>query len=102
ITVKDNEKPSIECPTDITVANDEGECFATVDPGSPTVGDNCLGVTFKGVRSDGLALTDPYPVGTTTITWTATDAAGNTAQCIQKVTVKDTEPPKIICPADID
>ncbi|OWY26051.1 hypothetical protein BVG80_00640, partial [Sphingobacteriales bacterium TSM_CSM] len=30
-----------------------------------------------------------YPVGTTTVTWTATDAAGNTATCSQTVTVTD-------------
>src|SRR5205823_2117061 len=35
------------------------------------------------------ALSAPYPQGTTTITWTATDAAGNTATATQTVTVKD-------------
>ncbi|MBL7811435.1 MAG: HYR domain-containing protein [Bacteroidetes bacterium] len=40
-----------------------------------------------------------YPVGTTTVTWTATDAAGNSSTCTQNVTVKDTEKPVITCPA---
>ena len=101
ITVTDNEKPTITCPADIVSDNDPDECFATLDPGAPTVADNCPDVTFAGVRSDGLALTAPYPVGVTTITWTATDAAGNQASCDQKVTVKDTELPKITCPPDI-
>ncbi|MEH6538409.1 MAG: LamG-like jellyroll fold domain-containing protein, partial [Psychroserpens sp.] len=42
-----------------------------------------------------------YPVGTTTVTWTATDAAGNTATCDQIVTVTDNELPVISCPSDI-
>ena len=42
-----------------------------------------------------------FPVGSTTVTWTATDAAGNTAICTQNVTVNDNEPPIISCPADI-
>ncbi|MDA1141476.1 MAG: HYR domain-containing protein, partial [Planctomycetota bacterium] len=85
----------------MTANNDEGECFALVDPGTPNVSDNCPGVTFKGVRDDGKALTDPYPVGTTTITWTATDAAGNQASCDQTITVEDAEKPKITCPDSI-
>jgi hypothetical protein len=48
-------------------------------------------------RSDNQPLNDPYPVGTTTITWTATDASGNTATCTQTVTVNDTQPPQITC-----
>ncbi|MBK6281835.1 MAG: HYR domain-containing protein [Draconibacterium sp.] len=30
-----------------------------------------------------------FPVGNTTVTWTATDAAGNTATCTQLVTISD-------------
>ncbi|OWY24852.1 hypothetical protein C7N43_15525, partial [Sphingobacteriales bacterium UPWRP_1] len=42
-----------------------------------------------------------YPVGTTTVTWTATDAAGNTATCSQTVTVTDNQPPTAVCPSNI-
>jgi hypothetical protein len=40
-------------------------------------------------------LSDPYPVGTTNITWTATDSNGNTASCFQVLTVIDKTPPVI-------
>ena len=40
-------------------------------------------------------------IGTTTVTWTATDAAGNTQTCTQTVTVSDTEKPTITCPANV-
>ena len=42
-----------------------------------------------------------FPVGTTTVTWTAADGSGNSATATQKVTIKDTTPPSISAPADI-
>jgi len=44
-----------------------------------------------------------FPVGTTTVTWTATDANGNSATATQLVTVNlvDTIPPVITVPADV-
>jgi len=40
-----------------------------------------------------------FPVGTNTVTWTATDSHGNTATCSQLVIVTDNQPPSITCPA---
>lgn len=50
---------------------------------------------MSGTRSDGKPLNAPYPVGTTTITWTARDASGNQTSCTQTITVNDTQPPTI-------
>lgn len=44
------------------------------------------------MRSDALPLSDPYPVGTTIITWSASDSSGNTATCEQTVVVTATGP----------
>ena len=50
--------------------------------------DNCdTDPDITAMRSDGLSLTDPYPAGTTTITWRATDDCGNFVECDQLVTV---------------
>ena len=95
ITVNDTEKPTIHCPMNIIAPNDPGLCSAVVNPGTATANDNCAGVTVNNVRSDGQLLNAPYPVGNTTITWTATDASGNTANCNQTITVNDVEPPVI-------
>ena len=38
---------------------------------------------------------DAYPLGTTTILYTATDSSGNTASATQRITVADTTPPSI-------
>ena len=54
---------------------------------------------MSGSRSDGGPVNGSYPVGTTTITWTATDSSGNPSSCAQTVTVNDTEPPHITCPS---
>ncbi len=48
-----------------------------------------------GVRSDAQALNAVYPVGITTITWTATSNNGSTSTT-QNVTVNDTEAPKVV------
>src|SRR4051794_41326625 len=100
VVVKDNEPPVISCPANQNVNNDAGKCYATLDVGIATATDNCGTTAVVGVRSDSKALTDPYPVGTTTITWTETDIHGNSVNCTQTVVVKDNEPPVISCPAN--
>jgi hypothetical protein len=102
VTVLDNQPPVIVCPASISVSNDAGTCGASVMITNATATDNCPGVTVAGVRSDALPLNAAYPVGTTTITWTATDAHTNTSTCSQTVIVTDTEKPVIIgTPANI-
>jgi len=45
---------------------------------------------------------DFFPVGLTTVTYTAIDDAGNIAQCVFTVVVNDTEDPSVVgCPSDI-
>jgi len=44
---------------------------------------------------------DVLPMGTTTVTWTATDPAGNTSTAEQMITVVDTTPPSVTCPPDL-
>jgi hypothetical protein len=96
INYSDTTDPVITCPPDqLNVPNDTGLCSATVDPGTAKATDDCGVASIQGVRSDAAALTDPYPVGTTTITWTATDTSGNTAQCTQTISVVDTEKPVV-------
>lgn len=92
----DGTPPSITAPPDINVGNDPGLCSAILTPGTATATDNCSAVTIAGVRGDGLPLTAPYPAGTTTINWTATDGGGNSASANQAVVVTDVEAPLIV------
>lgn len=101
VTVNDAQTPVISCPSDIVVNNDADSCAANVNVAPATATDNDPNVGVSGVRSDGQPLNAPYPQGTTTITWTATDVSGLTASDTQAVTVKDTQAPVISCPANI-
>lgn len=96
VTVDDDEDPVVTCPADITVSNDPGQCGAIV-AFMASATDNCPGVTTSSIPASGSF----FPVGTTMVTVTAVDAAGNTDVCTFNVTVNDTEPPVITCPADI-
>jgi hypothetical protein len=94
----DTEAPSVTAPASIEdYHNDPGLGSAVVASlGSPIASDNCaLDGNPVGVRSDGAALDAPYPVGITTITWTAKDASGNVATASQSVEVIDVEDPII-------
>ena len=96
-TAVDNESPVITCPANITLGNDAGFCYKGVSPGTATATDNSGAVTISGVRKDALALNTPYPVGTTTILWTATDPSNNATSCTQTITINDTELPIALC-----
>lgn len=86
----DTTAPDLTCPSDVTSFADAGQCSALVNVGVATATDNCGDpVTITAERSDNalLTLADPFPVGTTTVTWTATDGCGNASSCEQMVTV---------------
>jgi uncharacterized repeat protein (TIGR01451 family) len=95
VTVIDNTPPTISVPADITTNAPPNSCSANLNPGTATATDNCSGVNVAGVRSDSQPLNAPYPVGTTTITWTATDSHSNSASGVQTIKVKDATPPTI-------
>ena len=86
--VIDGTPPAIDCPPDRYVNAPPGQWSTVVDAGAATATDWLSGVAeVSGIRSDGLPLADPYPVGGTTITWSAVDRSGNAAGCEQLVVV---------------
>jgi gliding motility-associated-like protein len=95
VTVLDENAPVIICPDDITVSQDEGQCGAVVHF-EVSVSDES-GVILGYSHDPGSV----FPVGTTTVTVTATDESGNSAECSFRVTVTDDEDPFIVCPEDL-
>jgi hypothetical protein len=94
-TVIDDVPPTITCPSDFAVQR-LGDIPAC-DPSDAVASDNCGTVTVT--CNDG-PLVGGSCGGTVTRTFTATDACGNSASCTQTITVYDTTPPSIVCPAD--
>jgi uncharacterized delta-60 repeat protein len=91
--------PAIQQPSSITKNADAGVCNAFITINLPTVTDVCGTILIDSVRNDQLPLNAPYPVGTTTITWKATDGCGNWSTTNQTITVLDNQSPLIIsCP----
>ncbi|WP_163867514.1 FG-GAP-like repeat-containing protein [Myxococcus eversor] len=90
ITVVDVTPPVIVCPPERLVEA-TGPDGAFVTPGAANASDAC------GAQVSGPAA-GTYPRGTTAVTYTATDAAGNSASCTTAIHVVDSEgtPPSLI------
>ena len=101
ITISDTENPTISCSDDIIADVDEGLCTTTITVPIPTFSDNCSDVTITNDFNGTSDASDSYPEGLTIVTWTATDASGNSESCVQQITVNDPWPPFIACPEDI-
>ncbi len=102
VVVTDTEVPTVVgCPSNITKVNDLGACGAVASWTEPSPADNCAGSTIA--RTGGLASGSLFPIGTTTVTYMATDVAGNqSVVCSFDVVVTDSESPTVVgCPSPI-
>ena len=98
VTVIDNVAPQITCPVNISVTPAQNQRSAVVTYPAPLVTDNCPNSFGTDCNPPSGAL---FPVGTTTVTCVAIDSGGNTSSCSFTVTVADTQPPTIVCPANV-
>ncbi|HEX8190717.1 MAG TPA: Ig-like domain-containing protein, partial [Pyrinomonadaceae bacterium] len=96
VTVRDTTAPSINRPDDVVAeATGPAGAAATFAAAATDLVDGAVSVSYS--RAPGSA----FPVGTTAVTVTAADRAGNTATSVFNVTVRDTTAPALSCPADI-
>ena len=99
VTVNDTEKPVISAvPANISINTDAGKSYATVSWIEPTANDN-VGVTDFAPDH---AIGSQFPVGITTVTYTATDAAGNTETASFTVTVTSTTGIDIVTSTEVN
>lgn len=98
VIVKDVTPPVFSsCPADIHV-NAAGSCGAVVSWTVPVASDNCNGLSITSSHTPGSV----FPVGSTSVIYTAVDASGSKSVCKFNVVVKDVTSPTIsACPADI-
>jgi hypothetical protein len=95
-TLLDTTLPTLSLPADITLeADGPAGATATFEASSNDSVSGDLTVSFS------VASGSTFPLGTTTVTATATDAAGNTASGTFKVTVRDTTAPTLSPPANL-
>lgn len=100
ITVEDTVLPTITCAAIASsYNNDAGVCSYTVSDASldPVAADNCSVTVSNDFNNSATLNGATFPLGTTTVIWTATDAAGNTATCTYDIVVVDAEKPTITC-----
>lgn len=89
VTVEDKTAPELTLPANATVEA-TGPDAAIVAFAAVPATDLVDGVVAVSYSKDPGSL---FPLGTTTVTVTATDAAGNTASGTFTITVQDTTPP---------
>ncbi len=91
VTIQDTTPPSITAPANHTA---EAAGIMTIlnvgDYGTPTVSD--IADPSPTITNDA---PESFPLGNTTVTWTAADSSGNEATAAQTVTIQDTTPPAI-------
>jgi gliding motility-associated-like protein len=95
VTIGDDVAPIIVAPINVNVNPNLGCTAVGVALGTPVVSDNC---TVASVTNNAPSL---FPIGTTTVTWTVTDASGNTATATQLVNVVDQVAPEATAPAHV-
>ncbi len=96
VTVSDSESPTwTACPGNLTVSSSATTCDAVVTWTAPTAADNCSVAGSSSSHAPG----STFALGTTLVTYTTSDPAGNTGTCSFAVTVDDSISPVATCQA---
>ena len=100
-TIQDTTDPAFACPQDIHMPAEEGKNYRMVTIAVPTVNEACGTVTLVNSKTGTSNASGQYPIGTTEVTYTATDECGNTHTCSFTVTISDNQAPDLTCPSNI-
>jgi reprolysin-like metallo-peptidase family M12B/HYR domain-containing protein len=90
VEIVDTTPPSLTAPENV-VAEGTASSGTAVNLGTPVVDDICWCAQVN-VQNNAPVL---FPLGTTHVTWTATDGSGNSSIATQSVTIQDTTPPAL-------
>lgn len=98
VMLTDDDDPFLtNCPSDITLTMDNsgGTCLVSYTVPEVIAMDGCSDATVTNDSPGN------FPLGNTTVTYTATDGCGNTSTCSFSVTVLDNNPLSVTCPPNI-
>src|SRR5207244_2088729 len=99
ITVQETKRPCISCQNNLTVS-----CASQVpapNTNSVTTSDNCGGAVTVSWQGDSISSSNCLGQFVISRTYRATDQCGNSATCTQTISIQDTNPPSITCPANL-
>ncbi len=96
IIVVDTTTPAITCPADVVLECPADTSVAATGSATGSDAGGNVAIAHSDVSTAGCGNSE-----TITRTWTATDDCGNSSSCVQRITVVDTTPPTITCPADV-
>lgn len=90
--------PTLNCPANISVNNDPGQCTAVVTYTTPTAMSDC---STPGTVTCMPASGSTFPIGMTTVNCSVTDDQSHMGSCSFTVTVAGTVGPSISCPVNV-
>jgi gliding motility-associated-like protein len=98
VTLNDNDLPTVTCPSNITQPSDAAQTTSSVTIPDASANDNCSATLLTWVMTGATTASSPvsginqigvftFNEGITTVTYTASDAAGNNGTCSFTVTI---------------
>ncbi|MDB4769232.1 HYR domain-containing protein, partial [Saprospiraceae bacterium] len=101
IKVLDTQAPTVNALADLTISTNSNDCLGAVQLPTATATDACSSATVSATSSSAGTLSGNLltglPVGSHTVTYTATDACGNESTGVLNITVEDQIAPIAIC-----
>jgi gliding motility-associated-like protein len=95
----DSIKPRVICPNDTIILIDDVSCsyLFAIRPRPLSIYDICGHNESTTRRSDNKQATEPYPLGTTAVTFLVFDKSGNLGECSYKISIQNNATTKIPC-----
>ncbi|MCB9196468.1 MAG: HYR domain-containing protein [Flavobacteriales bacterium] len=93
--------PTLNCPSNISLATSHGDCGTSVTFSTPICASNCAGTNIYQSDNTGLSSGDFFPVGIYNIEYTISNGI-DSSTCSFQINILDTETPTVNLPASID
>ncbi|HEX4527110.1 MAG TPA: PKD domain-containing protein [Gaiellaceae bacterium] len=99
VNAVDSVPPTLTVPADVTRNTDAGKPTAFLSDSAIGTASGSDNIGLWPIVRSGVPAGNLFPIGVTTVSWTATDYFGNTVVKTQKITVLDAEKPVLTTPS---